>query len=99
MSFVSKIYPKGIQFRNLSKVSNVDSTKLAFCELSCIKNINHIGNFKRLDRIVISVMNTHSCDRGSNPGQGNHIYVMLQIVFSSYQINLLLYWYCIYTNK
>ena len=27
--------------------------------------------------IVVSVMDSHSCDRGSSPGQGKHIYVML----------------------
>ena len=30
-----------------------------------------------LGSIVVSVMDSHSCDRGSNPGQGKHIYVML----------------------
>jgi hypothetical protein len=34
ISFVSNIYPKGIQLRNLSSVSNVEPTSGAFCELS-----------------------------------------------------------------
>jgi hypothetical protein len=37
ISFVSNIYPKGIQLRNLSSVSNVEPTSGAFCELS-LKN-------------------------------------------------------------
>lgn len=35
MSLVSKIYPRGIQFKNRSNVSNVEPTSGAFCELSC----------------------------------------------------------------
>jgi hypothetical protein len=38
ISFVSNIYPKGIQFRNLSSVSSVDPTSGAFCELSFKKS-------------------------------------------------------------
>ena len=34
-------------------------------------------SFVRLGSVVVSVLDTHSCDRGSSPGQGNHIYVML----------------------
>ena len=30
-----------------------------------------------LGSIVVSVMDSQSCDRGSSPGQGKHIYVML----------------------
>ena len=30
-----------------------------------------------LGSIVVSVMDSHSCDPGSSPGQGKHIYVML----------------------
>ena len=41
-----------------------------------------------LGSVVVSVMDSHSYDRGSSPGKGNHIYVMLCIVFSSYKRNL-----------
>lgn len=34
MSFVSKIYPRGTQLKNLSKVSNVEPTNAALAELS-----------------------------------------------------------------
>jgi len=34
ISFVSKMYPSGIQLRNRSKVSSVASTSAAFCEFS-----------------------------------------------------------------
>ena len=30
-----------------------------------------------LDCIVVNVMNSHSCDRGFNAGQGNDICIML----------------------
>ena len=30
-----------------------------------------------LGSAVVRVMDSHSCVRGSNPSQGNHIYVML----------------------
>lgn len=44
MSFVSKMYPKGIQFRNLSNVSRLEPTKGAFCELSYFgKGLNNIN--------------------------------------------------------
>ena len=39
INLVSKIYPSGIQLRNLSNVSNVACTSGAFWEFSCNKNI------------------------------------------------------------
>ena len=34
ISFVSNMYPRGIQFKNLSNVSKVTATSGTFCELS-----------------------------------------------------------------
>ena len=52
-----------------------------------------------LGSVVVSVVDSHSCSRGSSPGQGKHIYAMFWIIFSSYQMNLLPSWYYIYVNK
>ena len=52
-----------------------------------------------LGNMVVSLMDSHSCDRGSSPGQDNHINVMLGMIFRSYQLNLLPSWYYIYKNK
>ena len=49
----------------------------------------------RLGSAVVRVMDSHSCVQ---PRQ-SHIYVMLWIVLSSYQMNLLPKWYYIYVNK
>ena len=40
-------------------------------------DINPLLIFFSLGSIVVSVMDSHSCDRGSSPSQGKHIYVML----------------------
>ena len=40
-------------------------------------NIEDDINQQSLGSIVVSVMDSHSCDRGSSPSQGKHIYVML----------------------
>ena len=50
-----------------------------------------------LSSAAVSVMDSHSCERGSNRGQGishnNIIYIlyiiMLRVIFSAYQNNLL----------
>lgn len=54
INLVSKIYPRGIQFKNLSSVSNVTATNGTFCELSITnwqswnicENSLHIVSFK-----------------------------------------------------
>lgn len=54
ISLVSKIYPRGIQFKNLKRVSRVTATSGTFCELSMTnwqswkicENSLHIVSFK-----------------------------------------------------
>ena len=51
-------------------------TKIIISRINVIAiKIVHIK--QSLGSVVVSVMDSHTCNRGSNPGQGNHMYVMI----------------------
>ena len=39
----------------------------------------YIYCFSAVGGVVVSVMDSHSCDRGSSPGQGNHVIIRFSL--------------------
>ena len=62
------------------------------------KNITASDVDRCIGSILVSMIDSHSCDRGSSPGQGNHIIILyalnnIQLISDEYSAELVLYLY------